>query len=148
MNRFTNSHKQSGLYLILLLITFHLDLANATSILDYSAGTKKYADTHPKFAQAAIAKTDLNAWARCTAVYVATTAMEVRGQTWDDDTAVMFAIVGEAMSRVRANFLAKGYTDDALSKLLKTYTSRQVDVPDMKFCNILENDIMSVDHSK
>lgn len=128
---------------IALLLTTITNPVQAGSILGSADAAKAYANSKPGFTQWALRKTDLNNWGKCTNVYLATMAMEVRGKQWDDETAATFAFLGEAMSRVRANFLARGYSDDDLGKVLKTYSSRQVDVPDMQFCNTLINDIFT-----
>jgi uncharacterized protein YecT (DUF1311 family) len=116
--------------------------SHAGSIIENGPGVKKYFDSNPHFSSAAVRLTDMNTWAQCTNVYLSMMAMEVRGKKWDDQTALIFTGLGEAMSRVRLNLLSKGYKDENLGSLLKTYSTRPVDVPDMQFCNAHINKIL------
>jgi simple sugar transport system substrate-binding protein len=115
----------------------------AGSILENGPSVKKYFDANPANVTAAIRLTDPNTWARCVVVHVAMLSMEVRGQKWDDNTALTFALLGEAMGRVRGSFLSKGYPQASLDSLVKGYAARQVDVPEMRFCNELANQILA-----
>jgi simple sugar transport system substrate-binding protein len=47
------------------------------------------------------------------------------------------------MGRVRGSFLSKGYPQASLDSLVKGYAARQVDVPEMRFCNELANQILA-----
>ena len=115
----------------------------AGSILENGPSVKKYFDANPSNVNTAIRLTDPNTWARCVVVHIAMLSMEVRGKKWDDTTALVFAGLGEAMGRVRANFLSKGYPQASLDSLVKAYSVRQVDVPEMRFCNDLANQILA-----
>ena len=115
----------------------------AGSILENGPSVKKYFDANPANVTAAIRLTDPNTWARCVVVHIAMLSMEVRGQKWDDNTALTFALLGEAMGRVRGSFLIKGYPQASLDSLVKGYAARQVDVPEMRFCNELANQILA-----
>ena len=68
-------------------------------------------------------------------------AAEVRGQKWDDNTSATFALLGEAMGRVRGDFLAKGYSQSSLDNMIKAYSGKHLDAPEMRYCNVLINNI-------
>lgn len=114
----------------------------ATSIVEIRDIVKNHFNNNPQITAAAIRKTDIESWGKCTNVYLSTVAMEVRGKEWDRTTAIIFASVGEAMGRVRNQFITSGYSASSLDNILKKYSLRQVDTPDMQFCNNLVNDIL------
>jgi len=95
---------------------------------------KKLFDSNPVWVNRAIQITDVNTYGRCANVSMVAMAMEVRGERWDDKTAAIFAGLGETMRRVRLNFLSKGYSDSNLGSVLRSYSARPVDTPDMQFC--------------
>lgn len=127
---------------ILTAILIFSASSRAGSIVENGPGVRKFFDANPHFTSAAIRLTDMNTWAQCMNVYLSTMAMEVRGHKWDDQTALLFAGLGAAMGKVRLNFLSKGYKDETLGNLLKTYSTRPVDIPDMQFCNAHINKIL------
>ena len=115
----------------------------AESILENGPRVKKHFDANPSHVSTAIRLTDPNTWARCVVVHITMLSMEVRGQKWDHNTALTFALLGEAMGRVRTSFLSKGYPQASLDSLVKGYAARQVDAPEMRFCNELANQILA-----
>jgi hypothetical protein len=112
--------------LILTAILIFSASSRAGSIVENGPGVRKFFDSNPHFTSAAIRLTDMNTWAQCMNVYLSTMAMEVRGHKWDDQTALLFAGLGAAMGKVRLNFLSKGYRDETLGNLLKTYSSKGI----------------------
>lgn len=124
-----------------LLIGLILMANSFADIVEYSSGAKKYFDSNPAKVAMAIKLTDQNSWAKCVNVWTSMVAAEVRGQKWDDNTSATFALLGEAMGRVRGSFLAKGYSQSSLDNLIKSYSGRQLDVPEMRYCNVLINNI-------
>lgn len=136
----TRCWKRSLLLLCLGLLTSVGAMAG--SIIDNAPVVKRYFDSNPSKIAAAIRLTEPNMWAKCSNVYLAMMAMEVRGKQWDDTTALVFSALGEAMGRVRLNFLSRGYPSATMDSLLKSYSMKPVDVPEMQSCNDLTNSIL------
>jgi hypothetical protein len=127
-------------YFLFLISSIFL-VNSFAQVMAYSAGAKEYFDKNPGKVANAIGLTDQNSWAKCVNVWTSMMAAEVRGQKWDDNTSATFALLGEAMGRVRGSFLAKGFSQSSLDNLIKSYSGRQLDVPEMRYCNVLINNI-------